>query len=133
MRHSGSSVSSLAGDILATAGNQYLQMSSDLTAPLGDIQISARNIAVQSNNNTRSVLIIVRERQSGLTLSASHPLLQPVIDTAKVVREMGQVARRTENGRYQALALLTSGLTVYNNCWRRPKTEPLLRVVPTQD
>ena len=94
-------MSSLAGDILATAGNHYLQMSSDLTAPLGDIQISARNIAVQSNNNTRSVLNIVRERQSGLTLSASHQLLQPVIDTAKVVREMGQVARRTENGRYQ--------------------------------
>jgi len=84
-------VTSLAGDILATAGNQYLQMSSDLTAPLGDIQIGARNIAVQSNNNTRSVLNIVRERQTGLTLSASHPLLQPVIDTAKAVREMSQV------------------------------------------
>ncbi|MFN4115275.1 MAG: hemagglutinin repeat-containing protein [Inhella sp.] len=109
-RQASSSISSLAGDILATAGNQYLQLSSDLVAPQGDIHVSARNIAIQSNNNTRSVLNIVRERQSGVTLSASHPL----ISAALTVKEMEKVRKRTENGRYQALALLTSGLTVYN-------------------
>jgi len=110
VRQASSSISSLAGDILATAGNQYLQLSSDLVAPQGDIHVSARNIAIQSNNNTRSVLNIVRERQSGITLSASHPL----ISAALTLKEMDRIRKRTENGRYQALALLTSGLTVYN-------------------
>ena len=42
------SVNSLAGDILATAGGQYTQMSSDLTAPLGDIAIAASNVSIKS-------------------------------------------------------------------------------------
>lgn len=106
-----SNVTSLAGDILATAGNQYLQLSSDLTAPVGDIHVNAKNIAIQSSNDTLSVLNIVRERQSGITLSASHPL----ISAAQSARDMERIRKRTEDGRYQALALLTSGLTVYNH------------------
>ncbi|MFT7722259.1 MAG: hemagglutinin repeat-containing protein [Roseateles sp.] len=110
-RQASSSVGSLAGDVLATAGGQYLQLSSDITAPQGDIHVAAQNIALQSNNNTRSVLNIVRERQSGLTLAATSPL----IAAAQTLGEMAKVAKRTENGRYQAMALLTSGLTIYNN------------------
>ena len=109
-RQASTSVGSLAGDVLATAGGQYLQLSSDITAPQGDIHIAAQNITLQSNNNTRSVLNIVRERQSGITLSASNPL----VSVAQTATEMAKVAKRTENGRYQAMALLTSGLTIYN-------------------
>ena len=109
-RQASTSVGSLAGDVLATAGGQYLQLSSDITAPQGDIHIAAQNITLQSNNNTRSVLNIVRERQSGITLSASNPL----VSGAQTATEMAKVAKRTENGRYQAMALLTSGLTIYN-------------------
>lgn len=107
----GASVGSLAGDILATAGGQYLQLSSDLTAPLGDVAISAANVVLRSAPNTTSVLNIVRQRQSGLTLSASHP----VIDSLQTAAQMASIARRTDNGRYQAMALLTSALSVYNN------------------
>ena len=109
-RQASTSVGSLAGDVLATAGGQYLQLSSDITAPQGDIHLAAQNITLQSNNNTRSVLNIVRERQSGITLAASNPL----VSTAQTASEMARVAKRTENGRYQAMALLTSGLTIYN-------------------
>ena len=109
-RQASTSVGSLAGDVLATAGGQYLQLSSDITAPQGDIHIAAQNITLQSNNNTRSVLNIVRERQSGITLSASNPL----VSTLQTASEMAKVAKRTENGRYQAMALLASGLTIYN-------------------
>ncbi|MFG6431897.1 hypothetical protein ACG00Y_18390 [Roseateles sp. LYH14W] len=70
-RQASTSVGSLAGDVLATAGGSYLQMSSDITAPQGDVHLAAQNITLQSNNNTRSVLNIVRERQSGLTLPYS--------------------------------------------------------------
>lgn len=107
----GASLGSLAGDIRATAGGQYLQLSSDLTAPQGDVAISAANVALRSAPETTSVLNIVRQRQSGLTLSASHP----VIDSLQTAARMASIARRTDNGRYQAMALLTAGLSIYNN------------------
>lgn len=107
----GSSVASLAGDIAATAGGQYLQISSDLTAPQGDINIVAASVAIKNDSDTTSVLNLIRQRQSGLTLSASHPL----IEVAQTVDQMSKLARRTDNARYQALGLLTAGLTVYNN------------------
>lgn len=110
-RQASTSVGSLAGDVLATAGGSYLQLSSDITAPLGDVHVAAQNVTLQSNNNTRSVLNIIRERQSGLTLAASSSLVSAV----QTVDEMARVAKRTQSGRYQAMALLTSGLTVYNN------------------
>lgn len=106
----GSSLGSLAGDVLATAGGQYLQLSSDILAPQGDVRISASNVALRSAPNTTSVLNIVRQRQSGLTLSANHP----VIDSLQTAAQMASLARRTDNGRYQAMALLTAGLSIYN-------------------
>ena len=106
----GASVGSLAGDILATAGGQYLQLSSDLTAPQGDVHISAQNVALRTAPNTTSVMNLVRQRQSGVTLSASHPVVQAL----QTVDEMTKLAKRTDNGRYQALGLMTAGLTIYN-------------------
>ena len=52
----------------------------------------------------------MRERQSGITLSASNPL----VSTLQTATEMAKVAKRTESGRFQAMALLTSGLTIDN-------------------
>lgn len=106
----GSSLGSLAGEVLATAGGQYLQLSSDILAPQGDVNITAANVALRSAPNTTSVLNIVRQRQSGLTLSANHP----VIDSLQTAAQMASIARRTDNGRYQAMALLTAGLSIYN-------------------
>lgn len=120
------SVGSLAGDIAATAGGQYLQMSSDLAAPQGDISISAANVAVRSRADTTSILNLVRTRQSGLTVSVSHPL----VDTLQTVNQMAKLASRTDNGRFQAMALLTAGLSVYNN-WG--KLDPLTGINPVSN
>jgi len=106
----GASVGSLTGDILATAGGQYLQLSSDLNAPLGDVHIAAQNVALRTAPNTTSVMNLVRQRQSGVTLSASHPVVQ-ALQTAD---EMTKLSKRTDNGRYQALGLMTAGLSIYN-------------------
>jgi filamentous hemagglutinin len=106
----GASVGSLAGDILATAGGQYLQLSSDLTAPQGDVHIAAQNVALRTAPETTSVMNLVRQRQSGITLSASHPVVQ----AAQTADSMVKRAKRTDNGRYQALGLMTAGLTIYN-------------------
>ena len=106
----GASVGSLSGDILATAGGQYLQLSSDLTAPQGDVHISAQNVALRTAPNTTSVMNLVRQRQSGVTLSASHPVVQAL----QTGDEMTKLAKRTDNGRYQALGLMTAELTIYH-------------------
>lgn len=110
LRQHGSSIASLAGDVMLSSGGNYLQASSDVVAPIGDIQIAGRNVSMVSNSNTYSLLNIVRQKQTGLTLSASHP----IVTTAQTVNEMRKLSKRTDSGRYQALALLTSGLTVYN-------------------
>ncbi len=110
VQQTGSSVSTLMGDIAASAGNQYTQLSSELIAPLGDIQISAKEVAIQTNNNTLSVMNSIRQTQSGLTLSAGHPL----ITAGQTVIDMNRAKQRTTNGHTQALAMLTSVLTGYN-------------------
>lgn len=110
VQQTGASISTLMGDISASAGNQYTQLSSELIAPLGDIQISAKEVAIQTNNNTLSVMNSIRQTQSGLTLSAGHPL----ITAGQTVIDMNKAKQRTSNGHTQALAMLTSVLTGYN-------------------
>ncbi|MGQ0595705.1 two-partner secretion domain-containing protein [Aquabacterium sp.] len=110
VQQTGASISTLMGDISASAGNQYTQLSSELIAPLGDIQISAKEVAIQTNNNTLSVMNSIRQTQSGLTLGASHPL----ITAGQTVIDMNKAKQRTSSGHIQALAMLTSALTAYN-------------------
>ena len=106
----GTAVASLGGDIIATAGNQYLQLSSELLSPVGDVHVAAKEVAIQTNNNTLSVLNSVRQTQTGVTLSASHPLVQ----AGQTVNDMKAARERTANPRMRALALLTSGLTMFS-------------------
>lgn len=110
VQQTGASVSSLLGDVMATAGNQYTQLSSEIIAPTGDVGISAKEVAIQTNNNTLSVMNSIRQTQSGITLSASHPL----ISAAQTVVDMEKAKQRTSSGHTQALAMLTSALTAYN-------------------
>jgi filamentous hemagglutinin len=106
----GAAVASIGGDVVATAGNQYLQLSSELLSPVGDIHIAAKEVAIQTSNNTLSVLNSIRQTQTGLTLSASHPLVQ----AGQTVNDMQDARERTSNPRMRALALMTSGLTMFS-------------------
>ena len=106
-----SSVSSLNGDIYATAGNQYLQLSSELLTPQGSINIAAKEVAIHSNNNTQSVLQSIQTKQTGLTIGVSSPLLT----AGQTIASVAEASRRTSDSRMQALGMLTAGLTVYNN------------------
>jgi filamentous hemagglutinin family protein len=106
-----SSVSSLNGDIYATAGNQYLQRSSELITPQGSINIAAKEAAIQSNNNTQSVLQSIQTKQTGLTIGLSSPLLT----AGQTIASVSEARRRTDDPRMQGLAMLTAGLTIYNN------------------
>jgi filamentous hemagglutinin family protein len=110
VQQTGASVSTLMGNIAVSSGNQYTQLSSELIAPLGDIHISAKEVAIQTNNNTLSVVNSIRQTQSGLTLSAGHPL----VSAAQTVSDMNRAKKRTSSGHIQALAMLTSVLTGYN-------------------
>lgn len=103
-------VSSLFGDIAASAGNQYLQMSSALMAPLGSIAVSAKDVAFQSNNNTRSDFSLTRMQQWGLTVQAGHPWLS----TAQTALDAIKKAQATDSGHHRALASMTAALSIYN-------------------
>jgi filamentous hemagglutinin family protein len=103
-------VSSLFGDIAASAGNQYLQMSSALIAPLGSIAVSAKDVAFQTNNNTRSDFSLTRMQQWGLTVQAGHPWLS----TAQAAQDAIKKAQATDSGHHRALAGMTAALSIYN-------------------
>jgi filamentous hemagglutinin family protein len=109
-QQTGTSISTLLGDINLSAGNQYVQVSSELVAPLGNISITAAEIALTTNNNTYTVMNSIAQRQSGLTVGLSHPLVSAAttaIDTVKATS-------RTGNTHTQALGALTAALTGYN-------------------
>lgn len=106
-----SSVSSLDGDIYATAGNQYLQLSSELLTPQGSINIAAKEALIKSNNNTQSVLQSIQTKQTGLTIGVSSPL----ITAGQTIASVAEARRRTDDPRMQGLAVLTAGLTAYQN------------------
>lgn len=106
-----SSVSSLDGDIYATAGNQYLQLSSELLTPQGSINIAAKEALIKSNNNTQSVLQSIQTKQTGLTIGVSSPLIM----AGQTIASVAEARRRTDDPRMQGLAVLTAGLTAYQN------------------
>ncbi len=106
----GAVVSSLFGDVGLSAGNQYLQMSSSVIAPLGNIAISGQDLALQTNNNTSTDFSLIRSQQWGLTASIGHPW----VSSAQTVLEAAKKAEATDSGQHKALAYLTSALSVYN-------------------
>lgn len=115
----GSVIASTAGDVALTAGNQALVLSSEVVAPEGDIYLSAREVAIHTSNNTRSVINSVRRSQSGLTLSAGHPL----ITAAQTAMDMKQAIERTQNPRLKAIGLAAAGLSIYQAYKELDKTK----------
>lgn len=105
----GSAVSSLLGDINLSSGEQYTQLSSELIAPTGNISINAKEVVVGTNNNTYGIIDSIRETQSGVTLSIGHP----VLDSYQGIKNMEKAKQRTSSGHTQALAMLTSAMSLH--------------------
>ena len=106
----GTEFSSLFGDVSLSAGKQYLQMSSSLIAPLGNVAVSGQDLAFQTNNNTSSDFSLIRTRQWGLTFAAGHPW----VSTAQATVDALKKADATDSGQHKALAYLSGALGIYN-------------------
>lgn len=83
-----STVGSTQGNVTIAAGNDYRQVGSDVVAPQGDIDISAKKIDIVEAQNTSTNTTETKFKQSGITLA----LTSPVISAIQTVQHMGEVA-----------------------------------------
>ncbi|WP_343583468.1 hemagglutinin repeat-containing protein [Herbaspirillum sp.] len=105
-----STVGSTDGNVSIVAGNAYSQTGSNVLAPKGDIDISAKKVdilaAIDSERNTQDMEF----KQSGLTLQITSPVLSAI----QTVQQMKKAAEGTSDARMQILAGAAAGLSVSN-------------------
>ncbi|MES2415605.1 MAG: hemagglutinin repeat-containing protein [Pseudomonadota bacterium] len=106
-----STVGAVGGNVNINAGNQYKQVGSDVMAPGGDVNITARQVEIVEARETNNTTTEQKQSQSGLSLGISSPL----ISAAQTVQGMAQPASQTSDGRMQALAGAAAALNIYNN------------------
>lgn len=105
-----STVGSTAGNVTITAGNDYKQVGSNVLAPQGDIDISAKKIDIIEAQNTSLNTTETKFKQSGITLALSSP----VISAVQTAQHMAEAAGETKDARMQALAGATAGMAAYD-------------------
>jgi filamentous hemagglutinin len=105
-----STVGSTQGNVTIAAGNDYKQVGSNVVAPQGDIDISAKKIDIIEAQNTSLNTTETKFKQSGITLA----LTSPVISAVQTVQHMGEVAGQAKDARMQALAGATAGMAAYD-------------------
>jgi len=105
-----STVGSTQGNVTIAAGNGYKQVGSDVVAPQGDIDISAKKIDIVEARNTSAKTTETRFKQSGITLA----LTSPVILAIQTASNMAEAASQTKDARMQALAGATAGMAAYD-------------------
>jgi filamentous hemagglutinin len=103
---SASTVGSTNGNVNLAAGNRYTQTGSDIIAPQGDINITAKQVNIEEARNTDTNTVETKFKQSGLTLA----LTSPVISAIQTANQMKQASSQTSDGRMQILAAATTGL-----------------------
>jgi filamentous hemagglutinin len=107
---SAATVGSTQGNVAIAAGNDYQQTGSEVLAPQGDIDISAKKIDIVEAQNTSLNTTETRFKQSGLTMA----LTSPVISAVQTAQHMSEAASQTKDARMQALAGATVALNAKN-------------------
>jgi filamentous hemagglutinin len=116
-----SSVGSLQGNVTITAGNEYRQTASDVSAPGlrdkdgnllqgGDIAISAANVTIDTADNTSTASQDLRMRQSGVSVTFSSPIVNALQGMVQTLDAAGQ----TKDERTQALAAASTVMAAAN-------------------
>lgn len=105
-----STVGSTAGNVTIAAGNDYKQVGSNVMAPQGDIDISAKKIDITEAQNTSLNTTETKFKQSGITLA----LTSPVISAIQTAQHMGEAAGQAKDVRMQALAGATVARSAKN-------------------
>ncbi len=106
-----STVGAIGGHVNINAGQTFRQVGSDIVAPTGDINITAKKVDIIEERETSSSTTEQKFQQSGITLSVSSPIISAVQNA----QAMSKAASQTSDGRMQALAAASTALNVYNN------------------
>ncbi|WP_157929797.1 hemagglutinin repeat-containing protein [Orrella dioscoreae] len=108
--HTGSTVGSVSGDLLINAGESMLIAGSNILARQGDVSLVGRDIRIEAVTDTAQEREFHEVKQSGLTVSASNP----VVSAAQTGAKMADAASRSGDPVMQALALGTTALAAVN-------------------
>jgi len=103
-----STVGSLEGDVLLSAGSHYTQTGSDVLAPQGNIDISAQNIAILEARETGRMTETTKFKQSGVSVALSSP----VLNAWQATRSVFRATQTVKDSRMQALGALTTAMSL---------------------
>ncbi|MEQ4618270.1 MAG: hemagglutinin repeat-containing protein, partial [Corticimicrobacter sp.] len=108
--HTGSTLGSVEGDVLVNAGASLGVLGSDILASKGDITLVGRDVTVAGLADTMRQREFHEVKQSGLTVTASNP----VVDAMQTGMRMADAAGKVDNPVMQGLAGATTVLAASN-------------------
>ena len=106
----GSVIGSTEGDVSIQAGRNYVQVGSDVLAPLGDIDIGAQRVDILEARETSKTTLETKTKQTGVTIGVTNPVLSAV----QTIGQLKDAAGNTSDTRMKTLAGATAGLSAYN-------------------
>ncbi|QCS65093.1 hypothetical protein EC609_23055 [Achromobacter denitrificans] len=108
--HNASTVGSVEGDVLINAGRALNIMGSNVIARQGDITLIGKEVNIGAALDTTQEKEFHEIKQTGLTLTASNPIVSAVQTGAR----MADAAGKTDNAVMKGLAGVTTGLAAVN-------------------
>tara|TARA_R110001583_G_scaffold130834_1_gene282553 strand:+ start:49824 stop:55391 length:5568 start_codon:yes stop_codon:yes gene_type:complete len=105
-----STIGSLEGNVNLQAGQAYRQTGSDVLALLGNIDIKARQVNIETATDQFSNEQITQFKQSGLTVAITNPIISAV----QTGLHMAKAAEKTSNNRMKLLAAGSIALSANN-------------------
>jgi len=106
----GSTLGSLSGNVALTAGTDFTQQGSTVSAPEGDVTITAQNIDILAAQDKQTTINESRFKQSGISLTITNPVVSAIQTSQSLIDSAGKV----EDSRLQALAAATIALKAKN-------------------
>ncbi|MCK4743161.1 MAG: hemagglutinin repeat-containing protein [Sulfuriflexus sp.] len=107
---SGSTLGSLEGDISLVAGNDFIQTGSEIVAGEGSINITAKDINIESDKKSSKTITITKLKQSGLSVAISNPILSAL----QTIKQVNAASKRVKSSRLKKLAKTTQVLAALN-------------------
>jgi filamentous hemagglutinin len=108
-----STVGSLNGDVVITAGRQYQQTGSDVLALAGDVDIEAESVAITEAREARSSTSQHNSKSTVLGATPRNALID-AIKSAETTVDTAKAASETGNSRVQAIGAAATALNAYN-------------------
>ena len=105
-----STVGSTSGNVVLAAGETYRQVGSDVIAPSGDIDLTAKSVDILEARERNRTTFETKMKQSGLTVA----ITSPIISAIQTAQQMSEAAKDTKDNRMQLLAAANVGLSAYS-------------------